>query len=286
MSIIINNNEYYGIIYKIENIITHKVYIGQTTHSRGFNGRYDHKGTGIERVYKDLKSKMDRNAHGNIHLLRSIEKCGFDAFIVDEVFDTALTFEELNKKESYYIEYFDSYKNGYNMTSGGDSISGYKRPSGKDCLNSKRVCQIDLDGKLIKIWDCASDASRELGIVQSSISQVCKGDKKKTAGGFVWVHEKDYDHNKDYSAIPQIKDRGKGTNPVLLLSENNEIIREFYSINNASSELGMSVEGVRKICNHKIKNPRYNLVYRSEYIEEQRLSVRGFAEEIAKYATV
>lgn len=286
MSIIINNKEYYGIIYKIENTITHKVYIGQTTHPRGFNGRYDHKGIGIERVYKDLKSKRDRNAHGNLYLLRSIEKCGFNAFRVDEVFDTALTFEELNKKESYYIKYFDSYKNGYNMTSGGDSISGYERPSGKDCLNSKRICQIGLDGKLIKIWDCASDASRELGISQSSISQVCIGDKKKTAGGFVWVHEKDYDLNKNYSRTPQKKDRGKGANPVLLLSENNDIIREFYSINNASTELEMSVEGIRKICNHKIKKPRYNLIYKSEYIGEQRLSVRDFAEQSAKYATV
>ena len=110
---------------------------------------------------------------------------------------------------------------------------------------------------------------------------VCKG-KRKTAGGFVWVHENDYDSSKDYSAIPQIKDRGKGADPVLLLAENNKsIIREFYSINYASTELGMSVEGVRKICKHQVKNPRYNLIYKSEYVEEQRLSVRESYEQIA-----
>lgn len=31
MSITIDNKEYYGIIYKIENTINNKVYIGQTT---------------------------------------------------------------------------------------------------------------------------------------------------------------------------------------------------------------------------------------------------------------
>ena len=93
----------------------------------------------------------------------------------------------------------------------------------------------------------------------------------------MWVHEKDYDPNEDYSRIPQIKDRCKGANPVLLLSEDNEIIQEFYSINNASAELGISVEGVRKICKHKIKKPRYNLIYKSEYMGEQRLSVRDSA---------
>lgn len=275
MSIIIDETEYYGIIYKIENIITHTIYIGQTTHPKGFNGRYYYKGIGIERVYNDLKSKRDRSERCNLHLLRSIEKCGFDAFIVDEVIDTALTLEELNEKETYYIKKFDSYRNGYNMSYGGDSVSGYKKPSGKYCKNSKQICQISLDGELIKIWDCATDASNELKIDLTSISMVCKG-KRKTAGNFVWVYEKDYDINENYKRVPQIKDREKGTKPVLLLSETNDILREFYSINNASEELRMSVEGVRKICNHKIKKPRYNLIYKSEYMEEQRLSEKGF----------
>lgn len=277
MSIVIDGKEYYGIIYKIQNTITNEIYIGQTTHPRGFNGRYDFKGNGIERVYKKLLGNEARKESHNQHLRRSIKKFGFDVFEVIKVFDTAKTLKELNEKESYYINLFDSYKNGYNQTFGGDSISGYERPKSKDCKNSKRICQISLDGELIKIWDCATDASNELSIDQSSISEVCKG-KRKTAGNFVWVHEKDYDPNKDYKRIPQIKDRGRGANPVLLLSEDNDILREFYSINNASVELEMSVEGVRKICNHKIKKPRYNLVYKSEYMGEQRLSVRGLYE--------
>ena len=37
MSVIIDGKEYYGIIYKIENVINHKVYIGQTTQQKGFD---------------------------------------------------------------------------------------------------------------------------------------------------------------------------------------------------------------------------------------------------------
>lgn len=284
MSIVIDDKEYYGIIYKIENMITHKIYIGQTTHPRGFNGRYDHKGVGIERVYKDLRSKMNRGAHGNVYLLRSIETCGFDAFVVDEVFDVALTFEELNYKESYYIAKYDSYKNGYNMTSGGDSISGYSRPTGKDCKNSKRVCQIDLYGKLIKIWDSATEACNELGVCPSTLSNVCRGKKSKndkeieTAGGYVWVFEKDYDQHKDYSIKRPKLHTGHGAKTVLLLSDDGNIIKEYYSINDASADLGMAVESVRQTCLHKYKKPRFNLVYKNEYIEEQRLSVRELCE--------
>lgn len=276
MSITINGKEYYGIIYKIENVINHKVYIGQTSNSKGFNGRYLYEGKGIERVYNYLIGKKEHDAYYNPYFLRSIEKYGLDAFIVDEVYDTAMTQDELNDKEIYYIAKFDSYKNGYNLTYGGGGILGRKS---KDCKNSKRLYQISLDGKLLKIWDCATDASRELGIDQSSISMVCNG-RRKTAGGFVWVHENDYDPNQDYKRIPQIMDRGKGTDPVLLLSSDGEILREFYSINEASRQLkDICVEGIRKTCQHAYANPRYNLVFKSEYMEEQRLSVRESCEE-------
>ena len=286
MSIIIDGKEYYGIIYKIENIITHKIYIGQTTHPKGFNGRYYYKGTGIERVYHDLSSKRDRNERYNKYLLRSIEKCGFDAFVVDEILDTALTIDELNEKETYYIKKFDSYKNGYNMSFGGDSMSGYERPKGKDCKNSKRICQISLDGNLIKIWDSATEASTQLGISISSLSNVCNGKKRrdngdvaKTASGYVWVFEKDYDSDKDYSVNRPRQNMGHGSKIVILLSDNNEIIQEFYSLNEASRILGINVESVRQTCLHKYKKPRYNLKYKSEYIEEQRLSVRESYEK-------
>lgn len=268
----IDEKKYYGIIYKIENIITHYVYIGQTTHPKGFNGRYYYKGTGIERVHNYLKSKKDCGERYNIHLLRSIEKCGYEAFVVDEVFDTALNMDELNEKETYYINKFDSYKNGFNMSFGGDSTPGTKRPSGKDCPNSKKVCQISLDGKLIKIWDSATEAANKLAINYSCISSVCNG-HRKTASGFVWVLEKDYNPNINYKRIPQIKDMGKGTKPVVLLSDNNEVIQEFYSVINAGKILGIKPQEVSRICLHKAKTIKFNLKYKDEYLGEQRLNV-------------
>ena len=286
MSIMIDGKEYYGIIYKIENIITHEIYIGQTMHPRGFNGRYNFKGNGIERVYRMLLGNESRGESHNQHLRRSIKKFGFDAFDVAEVFDMAETIEELNEKETYYISLFDSYKNGYNQSPGGDNFPGHERPKGKGCKNSKPVCQISLDGQLIKIWDCATDASNELGITASSISNVCNkkklrkgGDISKTAGGYVWVFAKDYDPNKDYSVNRPRQNMGHGAKVVLLLSDNGSVLQEFYSLNEASRILGMTVESVRQICLHHVKNPSYNLIYKSEYIEEQRLNEKGYIAE-------
>ena len=47
------------------------------------------------------------------------------------------------------------------------------------------VLQYDKNGKLIKQWDYKVDASRELGIRDSSISDCCAG-RVKTAGGYIW----------------------------------------------------------------------------------------------------
>ena len=283
MSIIINGKEYYGIIYKIQNMTTNEIYIGQTSNPKGFDGRYCFSGKDIERVYAYLKGNKDRNERHNQHLRRSIEKYGFDAFEVNKTFDVALTLEELNEKEAYYIDKFDCFNHGYNQTYGGDNF-----PRGENCKNSKRVCQINLDGELIKIWNSATEASNELKISLSSLSNVCNnkkrrknGDVAKTAGGYVWVFEKDYDPCKDYSIKRPRQNMGHSSKEVLLLSANGDIIKEFYSINYAAEELEMSVEGVRKICQHKIKNPRFNLKYKSEYIEEQRLNVRESYDKVS-----
>lgn len=282
MSITIDGKEYAGVIYKVENKITHEVYIGQTTNPRGFKGRYKFKGNGVERMYKYYQHFQDRNYSYNEHLFRAIKKYGFDSFEVDEIHDIASTKEELNEKEKYYVEKYDSFEHGYNNTYGGDSF-----PKGKNCKNSKPVCQISLDGELIKIWDSAQEASKELGISYSNISRVCSGKRDrrgaamKTAGNFVWVYKKDYDPGKDYKRVRGTKDIGKGTKPVLWLSENNEIIQEFYSLNSVSEVLDICPQTVSNICNHKTKNRKYNLIFKSEYMEEQRLNVRELYEKVS-----
>lgn len=277
MSVMIDGKEYYGIIYKIENVINHHVYIGQTTDQKGFDGRYCRKGKDIERVYNYHNNRKNRNAEYNAHLLNAIEKYGFESFIVDKVFDVALSPDELRDKEILYIKQFDSFYNGYNCTLGGDGMLGYPAPSGKDNKYSMRVCQISPDNKLIKIWDSLGDIKREFGISGGCISNVCTG-RKGTSMGFVWVYEKDYDATKDYSRTPKTRGGRNFSKPVLLLDSNNNIIQEFFSAVEVSVTLGISKQEVSRICKHQRKTPKYNLIFKSEYIEEQRLSVRELGE--------
>ena len=116
----VGNIEVCGIIYKITNTINGKCYIGQTVND--FNRRYCYGGNSpIERVYKYHKHCKENGFSYNNHLLNSIEKYGIENFIVDVYFDTALSIEELNEKEEYYINFYKSAERnyGYNSRLGG-----------------------------------------------------------------------------------------------------------------------------------------------------------------------
>lgn len=94
-----------GIIYIIRNKINNKVYIGQTT-------------TNLKtRFNQHCKKSTLKNR--NYKLYNAIKKYGRDNFYIGVIEDN-IKIEELDQKEIYYIEKFNSYYKGYNSTKGGD----------------------------------------------------------------------------------------------------------------------------------------------------------------------
>jgi len=89
-------------IYKITNNINNKVYIGQSIN--------------IEQRWKNHKHfEKERE---NYPLYKAFQKYGINNFSFEIIEECEP--EELNEKEEYWINYYDSYDNGYNQTSGGD----------------------------------------------------------------------------------------------------------------------------------------------------------------------
>lgn len=97
-----------GYIYKIWNEENDKVYIGQTS-------------VGIKTRWSQHLSNYSTN---NAVLYRAMRKYGAGIFHIEQLEECDN--ELLNEKEKYWIEYYDSYKNGYNSTPGGTAL-----PSGK-----------------------------------------------------------------------------------------------------------------------------------------------------------
>jgi len=100
-----NSEVVMGTIYKIVNIVNDKVYVGQTLHSA--KRRFDcHMWASRQEGHgKKFHNAIKKHGAKNFTLIE-VEKCGRD--ILDE-------------REIFWIAYYDSYKNGYNSTTGGES---------------------------------------------------------------------------------------------------------------------------------------------------------------------
>ena len=100
------------IIYKITNLVNGKIYIGQTTNTLEY--RFDQH-------LREARYSQNNNTRNN-YFHNALNYYGKDNFKA-EIIDTAETLEELNKKEIYWINYYNSINKsiGYNLQEGGKS---------------------------------------------------------------------------------------------------------------------------------------------------------------------
>lgn len=93
-------------IYKITNNINQKVYIGKTSSS-------------ITHRWQRHKEDAQKDSERHRPLYKAMNKYGIEYFtieLIEEVQDDTVACEQ----EIYWIEYFQSFKYGYNATTGGD----------------------------------------------------------------------------------------------------------------------------------------------------------------------
>lgn len=103
-----NGTIQYGVIYGVQNKITKRWYVGQTTSS--FKTRYSNN---------FFKSKQKEMCDEKLALfLDDLSKYGEESFEVYEVLDVAFSLKELDEKEVYYIDYYKAYDEGYNSNRG------------------------------------------------------------------------------------------------------------------------------------------------------------------------
>ena len=104
-----------GYIYKITNKINGHSYIGLSTH--------------LEDRWKYHQDPYNWNRENKKTLYQAIVKYGIENFEFSVIEECSV--KELGEKEIYYIDYFDTYYNGYNMTKGGESNVGESHPRHK-----------------------------------------------------------------------------------------------------------------------------------------------------------
>ena len=94
----------YGVVYKITNTINGKSYVGQTK--------------------QKLSRRIAQHKVANSAIGNAIRKYGIENFII-EVIEECATLEQLNKREKFWIAFFNcKAPNGYNRNDGGEGSPG------------------------------------------------------------------------------------------------------------------------------------------------------------------
>lgn len=208
-----------GKIYKVTNNINKKIYIGQTIQDE--NIRWNHH---IREALNGSDTKFHR-------ALRKYGKDGFMWEVIEEVDN-----DKLNEREIYWISYYNSYKQGYNSTTGGDL------PPRNDieiiCLETNIV------------YSSCAEAGRQTNINKTHIAECVRGEKcRVSAGGYHWMSLEDY--NKFGPIFKQTENE--------LNSKSVKCIETgivYNSILEASKATGVSRQTIHKCCEGITKNPK------------------------------
>jgi group I intron endonuclease len=208
-------------VYKIENTVNHKVYIGST---RSLTARKN-----------EHWSQLRRQCHPNQHLQNSWNKYGEENFVFSVVENTGVL--EMLDAEKKWIDSLKATDRMFGYNNETDPVNkskskehrekisatlkekynkGYKHPSlgrvwpeevkarmaagqvGKILTEEhrakiskslyKQVDQYDREGRLLGSFSSIKEAAKQLGIAAANITMVCNGYRKHTHG-FVFKHK-------------------------------------------------------------------------------------------------
>ena len=127
-------------IYKITNNFNNKIYIGKTEHT-------------VEKRFKEHCSDAFRDRNEKRPIYAAMRKYGIENFTIETIEET----DNPEEREKYWIEYYGSFKNGYNATMGGDG---------------KKYIDYDIVIATYKELKNMRDVAKILGIAHETVSNI------------------------------------------------------------------------------------------------------------------
>lgn len=206
-------------IYKITHKSSGKMYVGQSIDI-------------LTRWREHLRTKDDSKFH---KALRDSRITDFTFEILEECNQA-----ELDKKEQYWISYYNSTAVGYNMTAGGSA--GVLSDLNK---NVKQVAQYSLDGHLITTYASVKGAQGATGVAK--IADCCRRERL-TAGGFQWRY---YDTNP-LDLIEAVNVPASTPRDIVQYSMSGAKIENYPSIAEASRATGITASNISSACAGKL----------------------------------
>lgn len=218
---------------------------------------------GITSVGIDRRWGYNGNGYIGQIFYNAIQKYGWNN-IKHEILNQNISEKDAKKLEKYYIKKYDTFKNGYNFTEGGEGTCGViytdarreklskslkGRKISERCkevhrLRCKPVYQIDIySKKIISVYDSAQKACDELGFKRKEGITNCANRRCKTAYGFIWRYVEEYDPNEEYN-LSYVHN-----NNIFQIDKNTkEIIKKYNSFAEAEKETNIKATNIYEVC--------------------------------------
>lgn len=252
-------------IYKITNDLTNEIYIGQT------------KLTLRERLLRhisDARASFECRRREFCYFHRKIMFYGPEHFHI-ELIETVPQ-EEVNEREQYWIEFYDTYKNGYNSTLGGQNqISQQQKqvnqkweirpqnpkisaPGAKNNQAAAKsvICYNDL-GEQVETFSSIKKAADKYQVGIQTISRALRLGGDTLSAHFRWRYEKENIatleplRTKPNRSLNKIPDTQK---PIIQYTKDKNFIREWTNAYEAGHALNINSRCIIYTCNNKQKS--------------------------------
>ncbi len=180
-----------GQIYKITNILTQKIYIGQTrTHylNKGKYRPYGYLGRFNAHISEALCNTKECQS---IYLNNSIRKHGANNFLIELLAECDIV--ELDNLEIYYIKTHNSlYPNGYNLTIGGKNMAVTYIENNKIKTNIKKIRNISTNNLIsTRLKEHYKDINNLKTLSNNSIQQHYKNKIEKFKNVIIDINDLD-----------------------------------------------------------------------------------------------
>lgn len=260
-----------GFIYKIENIITNKCYIGETQKTNPILRWNEHK----RKIEKGI---------GCPALQDAVKKYGIENFRFNILI---ICFDEDRYK--YEIEYIKRYNtmvpNGYNLTPGGEGGGFHGKKHSQETIN--KISNL-MKNKYIKNPELKNEMSHKNKIIMASLEikekikngmknsekwqNIIKNNNRKGIKGIEHTQETKtkikqivttyFNNNDNITKHRNIMSASLGTK-VFQYSINNELIQKYDSINEASRQTGIPKSTIGKAIRQNTYLAR-NFIWKKE----------------------
>ena len=219
------------VIYKHQNLINNKIYIGQTCET--LSDRWGHNG--------------NRYAKSAPLLQKAIQKYGQNNFSHEVIENNIFSLEEANEREKYQIKYYDccvldGKDKGYNLDRGGKGFTSemasiISKQNQENEEYRKIFCKPVICVNTQKIYPSIVEAAKDTGINKTGIAKACSKDHHSAGvdNQGKMMQQEYYEEGKIYTYEDPKKQDKKFTKVICITT--NEI---FDNITEAAKKYGVN----------------------------------------------